>query len=298
MTISRIVSNFCKCFPVLFSIVSKPDFASKYAFNTIFQGLQYLHTFAPLKTQYFSKTISNNQRFHEISFFAKTSHFVYCLSWLLSILLALQKHCSYWLKLAVLGRNLVLVEATDAAIEFLMKHSRLVFSWCTMGSVYIYESRLRRVFACLWGDSTQFPGCWDFARLASTSVLLLARAGSFLGRLDRWDEVFGRIAGCHAFEGHFLARFRRCSWLRPRLYEQKDVTRCYKLITTIESCCKSFEVSRQISNPHGALQRAKICPSTFSATSVSIRPRHPAARKNMFDGVWFFSPFHILFRWL
>ena len=39
-----------------FSAVSKRNFASKYAFDSIFQPLQDLHTFAPLRSQNFSIT--------------------------------------------------------------------------------------------------------------------------------------------------------------------------------------------------------------------------------------------------
>ena len=35
--------------------VSKPNFASKYAFDSIFQALQDMHTFAPLQSQNFRK---------------------------------------------------------------------------------------------------------------------------------------------------------------------------------------------------------------------------------------------------
>ena len=38
-----------------FSAISAPIFASKYAFDSIFQALQDLHTFAPLQSQNFSK---------------------------------------------------------------------------------------------------------------------------------------------------------------------------------------------------------------------------------------------------
>ena len=38
-----------------FSAVSKRNFARKYAFDSIFQALQNLHTFAPLQTQNFNK---------------------------------------------------------------------------------------------------------------------------------------------------------------------------------------------------------------------------------------------------
>ena len=49
---------FAKLFTFLagsFSAVSKPIFARKYAFDSIFQDLQDLHTSAPLHTQHFSK---------------------------------------------------------------------------------------------------------------------------------------------------------------------------------------------------------------------------------------------------
>ena len=47
-----------------FSAVSKWNFARKYAFDSIFQALQDLHTFAPLQSQNFSKKIGlKNQQF-------------------------------------------------------------------------------------------------------------------------------------------------------------------------------------------------------------------------------------------
>ena len=51
-----------------FSAVSKRNFASKDAFDSIFQALQDLHTFAPLQTQQFRKN-----RYEELSYnFSKT----------------------------------------------------------------------------------------------------------------------------------------------------------------------------------------------------------------------------------
>jgi hypothetical protein len=48
-------ANFCKFLAGSFSAVSKRIFARKYAFDSIFQALQDLHTFAPLQSQYFRK---------------------------------------------------------------------------------------------------------------------------------------------------------------------------------------------------------------------------------------------------
>ena len=51
-----------------FSAVSKRNFARKYAFDSIFQALQDLHTFAPLQSQNFSKTsVCKISNFHENS---------------------------------------------------------------------------------------------------------------------------------------------------------------------------------------------------------------------------------------
>ena len=47
--------KFCKFVAGSVSAVSKPIFGSKYAFGSIFQVLNNLHTFAPLHTQHFSK---------------------------------------------------------------------------------------------------------------------------------------------------------------------------------------------------------------------------------------------------
>ena len=47
--------NFCKFLAGSFSAVSKQNFARKYAFDSIFQALQDLHTFAPLQSQNLSK---------------------------------------------------------------------------------------------------------------------------------------------------------------------------------------------------------------------------------------------------
>ena len=47
--------NFYKFLAGSFSAVSKPNFARKYAFDSIFQALQDLHPFAPLQSQNFRK---------------------------------------------------------------------------------------------------------------------------------------------------------------------------------------------------------------------------------------------------
>ena len=47
--------NFCNFLAGSFSAVSKRNFARRYAFDSIFQALQDLHTFAPLQSQNFSK---------------------------------------------------------------------------------------------------------------------------------------------------------------------------------------------------------------------------------------------------
>ena len=49
------LANFCKFLAGSFSAVSKRNFARKYAFDSIFQALQDLHTFAPLQSQNFRK---------------------------------------------------------------------------------------------------------------------------------------------------------------------------------------------------------------------------------------------------
>ena len=63
-----------------FSAVSKPNFASKYSFCSIFRDLQDWHTFTPLQTQFFGKkswklfaklNIELNQ--NSIQFFIKTA---------------------------------------------------------------------------------------------------------------------------------------------------------------------------------------------------------------------------------
>ena len=51
----RIFRKFCKFLAGSFSAVSKRNFARKYAFDSIFQALQDLHTFAPPQSQDFSK---------------------------------------------------------------------------------------------------------------------------------------------------------------------------------------------------------------------------------------------------
>ena len=50
-----ILEKFCKFLAGSFSAVSKRNFPNKYAFDSIFQALQDVHTFAPLRTQHFSK---------------------------------------------------------------------------------------------------------------------------------------------------------------------------------------------------------------------------------------------------
>ena len=48
-------ANVCTFLAGSFSDVSKRNFARKYAFDSIFQALQDLHTFAPLQSQNFRK---------------------------------------------------------------------------------------------------------------------------------------------------------------------------------------------------------------------------------------------------
>ena len=48
-------AKFCNFLVGSFSAVSKRKFARKYAFYSIFQALQDLHTFAPLQSQNFRK---------------------------------------------------------------------------------------------------------------------------------------------------------------------------------------------------------------------------------------------------
>ena len=49
------LAKFSKFLAGSFSAVSKRNFARKYAFDSIFQALQDLHTFAPLQSQNFRK---------------------------------------------------------------------------------------------------------------------------------------------------------------------------------------------------------------------------------------------------
>ena len=51
----KFFAKFCKFLAGSFSAVSKQNFARKYAFDSIFQALQDVHTFAPLRSQNFSK---------------------------------------------------------------------------------------------------------------------------------------------------------------------------------------------------------------------------------------------------
>ena len=51
----KILQIFCKFLAGSFSAVSKRNFARKCAFDSIFQTLQDLHTFAPLQSQNFRK---------------------------------------------------------------------------------------------------------------------------------------------------------------------------------------------------------------------------------------------------
>ena len=48
---------FCRFLAGSFSVVSKRNVASKYAFDSIVQDLQDVRTFAALQTQHFSKTL-------------------------------------------------------------------------------------------------------------------------------------------------------------------------------------------------------------------------------------------------
>ena len=65
---SHFFENFCKFLAGSFSAVSKRNFARKYAFDSIFQALQDVHTFAPLRSQNFRK-----KRFEKISNFREKS---------------------------------------------------------------------------------------------------------------------------------------------------------------------------------------------------------------------------------
>ena len=58
--------EFCKFLAGSFSAVSKRIFAIKYAFGSIFQALQDLHSFAPLQSQNFRKN-----RFEKTAIFVK-----------------------------------------------------------------------------------------------------------------------------------------------------------------------------------------------------------------------------------
>ena len=55
-------ANFYKFVAGSFSAVSKRNFARKYAFDSIFQALQNLHTFAPLQSQILAKNLFKNQQ--------------------------------------------------------------------------------------------------------------------------------------------------------------------------------------------------------------------------------------------
>ena len=59
----RKLAKFCKFLAGSFSAVSKRNFARKYAFDSIFQALPAVHTFASLQTQHISKTSVTNQQF-------------------------------------------------------------------------------------------------------------------------------------------------------------------------------------------------------------------------------------------
>ena len=53
----NLIVKFCKFLAGSFLAVSKRNSARKYAFDSIFQALQDLHTFAPLQSQNFSEEI-------------------------------------------------------------------------------------------------------------------------------------------------------------------------------------------------------------------------------------------------
>jgi len=79
------LANFCKFLAGSFSAVSKRNFARKYAFDSIFQALQDVHTFAPLRSQNFSK---KNR-------FEKSAIFVTIQLFLLQMLQNLQKFTEF-----------------------------------------------------------------------------------------------------------------------------------------------------------------------------------------------------------
>ena len=63
-----LLAKFCNFLAGSFLAVSKRNFARKYSFDSIFQGLQDLHPFAPLQSQNFrKKPVWKNSNFREIS---------------------------------------------------------------------------------------------------------------------------------------------------------------------------------------------------------------------------------------
>ena len=65
-------AKFCKFLEASFSAVSKRKFARKYAFDSIFQALQDVHTFAPLQTQHFrNESVYKTKKFRIFANFCK-----------------------------------------------------------------------------------------------------------------------------------------------------------------------------------------------------------------------------------
>jgi hypothetical protein len=70
------LAKFCKFLAGSFSAVSKRNFARKYAFDSIFQVLQDLHTFAPLQSQKFLKRIGLKKQHFFLKFTKNYSKFL------------------------------------------------------------------------------------------------------------------------------------------------------------------------------------------------------------------------------
>ena len=102
MTVGGVVGWYRQTLDGSFSSVSRPIFASKYSFFSIFRDLQDLHTFAPLQIQNFSKFSSTffSRIFQEIlEFLSLESEIRNFSDWILRIFVGISRNLSEFSKI-------------------------------------------------------------------------------------------------------------------------------------------------------------------------------------------------------
>ena len=102
MTVGGVAGWYRQTLDGSFSSVSRPIFASKYSFFSIFRDLQDLHTFAPLQIQNFSKFSSTffSRIFQEIlEFLSLESEIRNFSDWILRIFVGISRNLSEFSKI-------------------------------------------------------------------------------------------------------------------------------------------------------------------------------------------------------